>query len=68
MLNTTRSKILQQTLKSSKIYSNSKTYKFLLASSKKNFSGLAQFDYTDPLKMEDLLTEEEKMVKFKKLF
>lgn len=31
----------------------------------KNFSSLAKFDYMDPLKLEDLLTEEEKMVKIK---
>ena len=32
---------------------------------KRNFSSFAKFDYTDPLRLEDLLTEEEKMVKIK---
>jgi hypothetical protein len=36
------------------------------SSSIKNFASLAKFDFTDPLKLEDLLTEEERMVNINK--
>jgi hypothetical protein len=37
--------------------------KKIYSKSIKKFSGLAKFDFTDPLNLEGLLTEEERMVK-----
>ena len=46
----------------SKIFQKNNLNKLFNVIPKKNFA-MAKFDYTDPLQMEELLTEEEKMVK-----
>ena len=47
----------------SKIFQKNISCKFYKGTPIKNFANLAKFDYTDPLNLESLLTEEEKMVK-----
>lgn len=58
MLNKINSKFFQKGFKN--IFSNK-----INSSSIKNFASLAKFEFTDPLRLEELLTEEERMVKIK---